>query len=166
MHSDFLYSPFSIFNREPNASFSYSPLKMENKNGEPGILGNKPVSFLYNKKELTLLLNKVNSVSKDKSNSPFTIEKSVSRDTGNPLSRNTEMSKKKIINTLLTLKLKKHITKKQYPKQRKKALRICIIKPMHIEVSYSMSTVILLYSPQRLSFPFYINLDLVSRSFH
>jgi len=144
MHSDFLYSPFSIYNGEPNASFCI-------KNGEPGILGNKPVSFLYNKKESTLLLNTVNSVS---------------RDTGNPLSRNTEMSKKKIINTLLTLKLKKHITKKQYPKQRKKALRICIIKPMHIEVSYSMSTAILLYSPQRLSFPFYINLDLVSRSFH
>ena len=72
---------------------------------------------------------------------------------------------KKIINTLLTLKFKKHIKKKRSRKQILRALRVCVIKAMHIEVSYSMSTAILLYSPQRLSFPFYIDVDLILRSF-
>jgi ribosomal protein S4 len=72
---------------------------------------------------------------------------------------------KKIINTVLTLKLKKHITKKRSRKQILRALRVCVLKPMHIEVSYSLSTAILLYSPQRLSFPFYIDVDLILRSF-
>ena len=66
---------------------------------------------------------------------------------------------------LLTLKLKKYITKTRSRKQIKKALRICPLKPMHIEVSYSMCTAIFLYSPQRLSFPFYIDVDLILRSF-
>jgi ribosomal protein S4 len=74
-------------------------------------------------------------------------------------------SNKKTINTLLTLKLKKHITKKRSRKQIQRALRFCAIKPMHVEVSYSMSTAIFLYSPQRLSFPYYIDVDLISRSF-
>ena len=73
--------------------------------------------------------------------------------------------KKNTVNRLLTLKFKKHITKKRSPKQIKRALRFCVIKPMHLEVSYSMSTAILLYSPQRLSFPFYIDVDLILRSF-
>ena len=63
------------------------------------------------------------------------------------------------------LKLKKHLIKKRSRRNILRALRISVIKPIHIEVSYNMSTAILLYSPQRLSFPFYIDVDLISRSF-
>lgn len=68
-------------------------------------------------------------------------------------------------NNLLTLKLNKHYKRKRSRNQIGKALRFCMIKPMHIEVSYRMSTAIFLYSPQRLTFPFYIDVDLVLRSF-
>ena len=84
--------------------------------------------------------------------------------------KNTQTKKqhtlqKQVRNTLCTLKLKKHVMKKRSRRHILKALRISVVKPMHIEVSYSMSTAILLYSPQRLSFPFYIDVDLILRSF-
>jgi ribosomal protein S4 len=72
---------------------------------------------------------------------------------------------KKRINTLFPLKLKKHILKRRSRKQILKALRFCGMKPLHVEVSYNMSTAIFLFSPQRLSFPFSIDVDLILRSF-
>jgi ribosomal protein S4 len=72
---------------------------------------------------------------------------------------------KKITNTLCTLKLKKHVMKKPSNKQIKRALRFCGKKPMHIEVFYNISTAIFLYSPQRLSYPFSLDVDLILRSF-
>lgn len=73
--------------------------------------------------------------------------------------------KKRCTNTLLTLKLKKHVIRKRSRRQILRTLRFCGKKPVHIEVSYSLSTAILLYSPQRLNFPFYLDVDLILRSF-
>ena len=38
------------------------------------------------------------------------------------------------------------------------------IKPMHLEVSYSLLNLVYLYSPQRINFPFFIDLELIRRS--
>jgi ribosomal protein S4 len=84
---------------------------------------------------------------------------------GNTQTKKQHTLQKQITNTLCTLKLKKHVMKKRSRRHILKALRSSVVKPMHIEVSYSMSTAILLYSPQRLSFPFYIDVDLILRSF-
>jgi len=39
-----------------------------------------------------------------------------------------------------------------------------LIKPLHLETSYNLLNVIYLYSPQRVNFPFFIDLDLINRS--
>lgn len=38
------------------------------------------------------------------------------------------------------------------------------VKPIHLEVSYSLLNLVYLYSPQRINFPFFIDLDSVRRS--
>lgn len=38
------------------------------------------------------------------------------------------------------------------------------MKPLHLEISYKLARVIYLYAPQRLEFPFLLNLDLIRRS--
>ena len=38
------------------------------------------------------------------------------------------------------------------------------VKPLHLEISYKLARVIYLYPPQRLEFPFLLNLDLIQRS--
>ena len=38
------------------------------------------------------------------------------------------------------------------------------IRPLHIEVSFKLLNVVYLFSPQRINFPFYIDLDLINRS--
>lgn len=47
----------------------------------------------------------------------------------------------------------------------KKVLDFRLVKPLNVEISYTLFTVIYLYSPQRIHFPFYIDLDLIKRSF-
>jgi hypothetical protein len=37
-------------------------------------------------------------------------------------------------------------------------------KPIHLEIAYSIFNIIYLYPPQRINFPFYIDVDLISRS--
>ena len=73
--------------------------------------------------------------------------------------------RRKRLSSLFKLKFKRYITKKPYFVQKRKALRYFGIKPIHLEVSYKLNTVIFLYSPQRLSFPFYIDVDLITRFF-
>lgn len=45
-----------------------------------------------------------------------------------------------------------------------KTLAFRVVKPLHLEISYKLFHVIYLYSPQRVNFPFYIDLDLIRRS--
>ena len=45
-----------------------------------------------------------------------------------------------------------------------KELNFRTLRPLNSEVSYNILTVIYLYSPQRVNFPFYIDFDLIKRS--
>lgn len=45
-----------------------------------------------------------------------------------------------------------------------KILHLRIIKPIHLETSYNLLTSIFLYAPQRINFPFSLDLDLIKRS--
>lgn len=45
-----------------------------------------------------------------------------------------------------------------------KTLAFRVMKPLHLEMSYKLFHVIYLFSPQRVNFPFYIDLDLIRRS--
>jgi len=45
-----------------------------------------------------------------------------------------------------------------------KTLVFRVIKPLHLEISYNLFHVIYLFSPQRVNFPFFIDLDLIRRS--
>lgn len=67
---------------------------------------------------------------------------------------------------LILLNLKKFLFKKY--KQNtllKKKLHFREIKSIHYEISYNLLNIIYLYSPQRINFPFFIDLDLIKRSF-
>lgn len=46
-----------------------------------------------------------------------------------------------------------------------KSLNFGGLKPLHLETSYRLLKTIYLYSPQRVKFPFYVNIDLLSRAF-
>lgn len=81
-----------------------------------------------------------------------------------------EMSNKNIFRNLLLFKLKKQfLNKRNYNKNSifvtKPTLRFGGLKPNHLEISYNLKSTVFLYSPQRLSFPFYIDVDLIVRSF-
>ena len=39
-----------------------------------------------------------------------------------------------------------------------------VTRPVNLEISYNLLTIVYLYSPQRINYPFYINLDLIKRS--
>lgn len=68
---------------------------------------------------------------------------------------------------LIHLNFKKFLFKKSIYKTKyliSKYLNFRIIRPLNIEVSYSLLNVVYLYSPQRVNFPFYIDLDLIKRS--
>ena len=69
-----------------------------------------------------------------------------------------------IFNELFLLKLKKYFIKKRSQRQIRNSLRFYGLKPLHLEISYNILTIIYLYSPQRLYFPFFINTDLILRS--
>ncbi len=73
----------------------------------------------------------------------------------------------KKFSTLIALNLKKFLFTDNFSKSKptlKKSLNFRKVKPMHLEISYKISHVIYLYSPQRLNFPFFIDLDIISRS--
>lgn len=66
---------------------------------------------------------------------------------------------------LVSLNMKKALFKKYSSKSWfSKKLTFRVIKPMHIEISYSLLNLAYLYSPQRLNFPFPIDIDLIYRS--
>ena len=73
----------------------------------------------------------------------------------------------KKFNGLVALNLKKSLYKKSIDQARFHFSRILqwrTSKPIHLETSYSLLTSIFLYAPQRINFPFYIDLDLIQRS--
>ena len=74
------------------------------------------------------------------------------------------LNSEEIFNELSLLKLKKYFIKKRSQRQMKKSLRFYGLKPLNLEISYNILTIIYLYSPQRLYFPFFINTDLILRS--
>lgn len=69
--------------------------------------------------------------------------------------------------SLLSLNMKKYLFKRSFFKKKSmfwKVMNFRLMKPMHLEISYNLLKIIYLYSPQRLNFPFYIDLDLIKRS--
>ena len=66
----------------------------------------------------------------------------------------------------LFYKLKKHYIPYQTNRVSSniRALRLFGLKPIHLEISYKNKIFIVLYSPQRVLFPFYLDLDLIGRS--
>jgi len=73
----------------------------------------------------------------------------------------------KKFNGLVALNFKKSLYKKSIDQARFHFSRILqwrTSKPIHLETSYSLLTSIFLYAPQRINFPFYIDLDLIQRS--
>lgn len=73
----------------------------------------------------------------------------------------------KKFSTLIALSLRKFLFTDNISKSKptlKKSLNFRKVKPMHLEISYKIPHVIYLYSPQRLNFPFFIDLDIISRS--
>ena len=75
------------------------------------------------------------------------------------------MNSQKIFKYFLISGFKKYFFKKRFSFQNVKSLKFGGLKPLHLEVSYSLLKIIFLYSPQRIKFPFYINIDLLARSF-
>lgn len=66
---------------------------------------------------------------------------------------------------LVNLNLKKALLKKSSSKSWfYKKLNFRMIKPIHLEISYNLLNLVYLYSPQRLNFPFPIDIDLIYRS--
>ena len=77
------------------------------------------------------------------------------------------LSISKQFKTLLALNVKKSLYKKSIDQARFRFSRILYwrtSKPLHLEISYSLLTSIFLYAPQRINYPFYIDLDLIQRS--
>lgn len=77
------------------------------------------------------------------------------------------LSISKQFKTLIALNVKKSLYKKSIDQARFRFSRILYwrtSKPLHLEISYSLLTSIFLYAPQRINFPFYIDLDLIQRS--
>ena len=78
------------------------------------------------------------------------------------------LNNSKKLNRLIRLTMKKCFSKKSNYQQKsvfKKFLDFRILKPIHLEISYNLLSIIYLYSPQRINFPFFIDLDLIKRSF-
>ena len=68
---------------------------------------------------------------------------------------------------LVHLHFKKFMSTKFFYKHKEsfsRTLAFRVMKPPHLEISYKLFHVIYLYSPQRVNFPFYIDLDLIRRS--
>lgn len=85
--------------------------------------------------------------------------------------KHLENSKK--FSSLISLSMKKSLLKNSFYKQKpinkefydfSKKLNFRLMRPLNFEVSYNLLNIIYLYSPQRVNFPFYIDLDLIKRS--
>jgi ribosomal protein S4 len=77
------------------------------------------------------------------------------------------LSISKKFQALVALNFKKSLYKKSADQTRfgfSQILHWRTSKPIHLETSYSLLTSIFLYAPQRINFPFYIDLDLIQRS--
>lgn len=72
---------------------------------------------------------------------------------------------KKKLTTKDFLKIRKHFILSRNYLVKKGALSVTSIKPIHIEVSYKLLTAIYLFSPQFLTFPLNLDMNLVVRSF-
>jgi len=77
--------------------------------------------------------------------------------------------------SLVSLSMKKFLLKNSFYKQKfgdkymylskfSKNFTFRLIRPLNIEVSYNLLNLIYLYSPQKVNFPFSIDLDLINRS--
>jgi ribosomal protein S4 len=69
----------------------------------------------------------------------------------------------KISREFLIMKLKKYLKKKQKKTQILGSLRLAGVKPLHLETSYKLGKIIFLYSPQRVYYPFFVDIDLIKR---
>jgi len=58
-----------------------------------------------------------------------------------------------------------HLTGLGKGSPRSRLAHVTPLKPLHLEISYKLARVVYLYAPQRLHFPFLLDLDLVRRSF-
>jgi ribosomal protein S4 len=63
------------------------------------------------------------------------------------------------------LQFKSFLKKKKQLKQKLTSMRYSPMKPINLEVSYKILTIIYLYSPQKITFPASINFDLIYKSF-
>jgi ribosomal protein S4 len=68
--------------------------------------------------------------------------------------------------TRVSLSVKKFLLNKSFYKQKfgSKNLTFRLLRPLNIEVSYNLLNFIYLYSPQKVNFPFSMDLDLIKRS--
>lgn len=64
---------------------------------------------------------------------------------------------------LLVLKLSKILKKVPLNQKYLNSLQIYRPKPLHLEVSYKLMKIIVLYSPQRIYYPFFINVDIFKK---
>jgi len=71
---------------------------------------------------------------------------------------------KKFSRELFVLMLKKYLAKKLLKRHILDRLNLAGMKPLNLEISYKLLKIIFLYSPQRLYYPFFIDLDLIKRS--
>jgi ribosomal protein S4 len=72
---------------------------------------------------------------------------------------------KKFSREFFVLILKKYLFKNPSKKQKLDTLKIGGVKPIHLEISYKLLKIIVLYSPQRIYYPFFIDVDLIKRSY-
>lgn len=76
-----------------------------------------------------------------------------------------ERLKKKEVATLDFLNAKKALVQPRNRKQKLAGLQVSAIKPLHLEVSYRLLTVIFLYSPQKVAYWSNLDFSLIMRSF-
>lgn len=72
---------------------------------------------------------------------------------------------KKISREFFLLTLKKYLGKKRSKQQILNGLKVAGVKPLHLEISYKLLKIIVLYAPQRIYYPFLIDVDLIKRSY-
>ena len=66
---------------------------------------------------------------------------------------------------LIFLKLKKLFFYNKFKKQNFSIVNINILKPLNLEISYKNLVIIYLYSPQKLTFPCNLDIELINQSF-
>ena len=66
---------------------------------------------------------------------------------------------------LIFLKLKKLFFNNKFKKQNFSIVNINVLKPLNLEISYKNLVIIYLYSPQKLTFPCNLDIELINQSF-